>query len=209
MMLTSAFDDAAAQRSDPLRSTALLMHTMAAGDRAWTMDRLTPEQRESIAPLLAELDALEFSTDGFDFDSPPALPPKPTVHASLTADEQLIAALDAMPLSRMRAVLHGEPVALVRRLAAMHRWSWRAALVVDGETGTHETLVTPAATKPALCAVDRAVLDALRERVQAPCHLAEAKDDRSPHWRSTAAALGHRIGLMARAFVRDASSNPS
>jgi hypothetical protein len=205
MMHTTAFDDSAAQHSDPLRSTALLMHTMAASDRAWTMDKLTPAQRESIAPLLAELDALEFSTDGFEFDSPPALPPKPPVQSSLTADEQLIAALDAVPASRIRAALRGEPVALVRRLAAMHRWSWREAVVVDGGTGAHEALVTPEAAKPALSVLDRAVLDALRERVKAPFPAVETKDDRTQRWRLAAAAVRHHVSRVVRTFARDTS----
>jgi hypothetical protein len=214
MMPTTAFDDSAVQRAaqhgDPLRSTALLMHTMTADDRSWVMDQLQPGQREAIALLLAELDALEFGTDGFEAGPPPAMTPRPPVQSSPNTDAQLIAALDALPAARLRAVLRGEPAALIRRIGRMHRWSWWGAVAtVGGEIGADHVLTAPAMAEPSLSAPDRAVLNALRERVNAPCPAAEAQDDRPRRWRSTAAALRHHLGRVARSFARENSPKPN
>lgn len=206
MMLTTAFDDGAVQRAaqhgDPLRSTALLMHTMTADDRSWVMDQLKPEQREAIAPLLAELDALDFGVDGFEASPPPVAAPKLPVQSSPNADAQLIAVLDALPAQRMQAVLRGEPAALIRRLAAIHRWSWWGAVAADGGETTvdHHMLAAPA-----LSALDRVVLNALRERVNAPRPAAQAQGDHPQRRRPTVAALRHHLGRMARSFARDTS----
>lgn len=209
MMLANAFDDSAVQHaarhSDPLRSTALLMHTMTAEDRSWVMNQLKPEQREAVAPLLAELDALEFSADGFEVDPPPALPPTAPAHSSLNEDAQLIAALDAVPASRMQALLSGEPEALIRRLAAIRRWSWRRAVWAAGETAADEALIEPVAAMAVLSPLDRAVLDALRVRVKMSCPRDETKDDRSHRWRPAAAAVRHHVSRVVRTFARATS----
>lgn len=210
-MPITAFDGSAvqhaAQYGDPLRSTALLMHTMTADDRSWVMGQLKPEQREAIAPLLAELDTFEFSTDGFDVSPPPAVPPKPPVDASRNDDAQRIAALDAVPALRMQAVLRSEPAALVRRLAAIHRWSWREAVCAGCETTAVEVLVASAAARraPTLSALDRAVLDALQQQLNALRPAAEAQDNRSRRWRAAASTLRQGLGRMARPFARDTS----
>jgi hypothetical protein len=204
MMPIIAFDDSAvqhaAQHGDPLRSTALLMHTMTAADRSWVMNKLKPEQREAIAPLLAELDTFEFSTDGFKAGPPP-------VDSSLKTDAQRIAVLDALPVSRIQAALQGEPAALVRRLAAIHRWSWREAVCAGCETTAGEVHAVSAAAKPTptLSALDRAVLDALQERINAQCPAAEAQDDRCGRWHAAASVLRQGLGRMARPFARDTS----
>lgn len=214
MMHKTAFDDGAVQRaarhSDPLRSTALLMHTMTADDRSWVMAQLKPGQREDLAPLLAELDALGFSTDSFEVDWPPALPPKPLVHPSQNADAQLIAALNAVPLHRMQAALRSEPPVLIRRIAAIHRWSWWAAVAgVVGESTGNPVLAVPSAAKPNLSALDRAVLDALRLRVKTLCLAAEAQDDRSPRWRSIASLPRQSLGQLLQFLARGSSPNPN
>jgi hypothetical protein len=183
------------------------MHTMTAADRSWVMNKLKPEQREAIAPLLAELDTFEFSTDGFKVDAPPVTPPAPPVDSSLKTDAQRIAVLDALPVSRIQAALHGEPAALVRRLAAIHRWSWREAVCAGCETTAGEVHAVSAAARPTptLSALDRVVLDALQERINALCPAAEAQDDRCGRWHAAASVLRQGLGRMARPFARDTS----
>jgi hypothetical protein len=97
---------------------ALTLQGLQEMDRAWLLDRLAPQERHAIAPLLEELRALDLAVDAETLKNlllPPApiAPKRPLERASAGA---------------ARAALQGEPPALVAAVLSAKAWPWRDAV---------------------------------------------------------------------------------
>lgn len=115
-----------------VRMAALTLQGLQEVDRAWLLERLAPQERHAIAPLLEELRALDLAVDAETLKHlllPPApiAPMRPLERASAGA---------------ARAMLEGEPAALVSAVLSAKAWPWRDAV--------RESLGVPPSTGPAL-----------------------------------------------------------
>lgn len=139
------------------RQAALLLHSLDASSRRWVLERLQPQEKSLVAPLLAELSDLGVPADApwlLSLLEPAA---KPSGEASNDACRRRI---ESAAVSDIRRLLDGEPVELVRRLLALGPWPWGA------ELARSFGLQAPAAPKTAR-AIDSALLAALAQRLAA------------------------------------------
>jgi len=141
----------------PLRSAALLLHAMPQDDRAWMMAALPNGQRDSLAPLLDELESL-------------GIPGDPGLIEELATSEEGIAVpaprwpqqLDAGEVVVLCDVLAGEPLGLSRFLLAMQSWSWAPHL--QARRAALQLVIPGRSSAPCL---EEAVLAALKSHCDA------------------------------------------
>jgi hypothetical protein len=124
-----------APRAAALRQSALLLHAMAPGDRAWLLDRLPEDERGALLSLLEELLAVGIPTDRDllrdaiarnplarpEGGEPPPSSDRPGLLRGLDG----IVADDRSPAwIRLCALLRQAPAGLVAHLLQMHTWAW-------------------------------------------------------------------------------------
>jgi hypothetical protein len=99
-----------------LQRAALTLHAVSQPDRAWLLAALPPLQREVLAPLLAELEALGIPRE------PELLSdvPETAVAARASWPKQL----DEGEIDAVSDVLRHEPASLTHALLAMQPWDW-------------------------------------------------------------------------------------
>lgn len=162
-----------ASESGGARHAALLLHAMAPVDRQWVLDALPSSERQPLAALLAELEALGIERD-------PGLVAEATADAASTAtaaahriddtwletpmsDEAMLQQLNPARVEMLAKQLQGEPAGLVVALLRAGNWSWHGTLLQAlepvqrrrveaalAERATHAT--TPPALRAALIA---------------------------------------------------------
>lgn len=106
------------------RKAALMLSSLAEGDRAWMLARLAEQERERLAPLLAEVREMGLAVDAATMrelavaaEAPPAArpgAPRPIEAASAQA---------------VHEVLAREPDWLLAALARARDWPWRDAFL--------------------------------------------------------------------------------
>jgi hypothetical protein len=120
-----------------LRQSALLVYAMPHADREWLLERLSAQERSTIATLLDELVSLGIPRSQELLEQ--AIAQSGTAMQKGGADERspqksvsIVQALDAvgaekdaLAWSRLCEVLQEEPARLVAGLLALHEWSWR------------------------------------------------------------------------------------
>lgn len=142
--------------AESLRQAALTVHALPDADRAWLLQSLSPLQRETLRPLLAELEELGIPRD-------PGL--LPSIHREAAHRRAMAAwpeSLDAAGIAALSRVLEREPAGVTRMLLAIHPWDW-----VDELPATLRqralTLKSEASLAPAL---RESLIHALQEQVQ-------------------------------------------
>lgn len=123
-----------------LQRAALAVHALAAADRRWILEALTPPQRQALEPLLAELRELGLPVDAEllqDVQAPARTAPPPW---PMDLDERGVAAL--------ARVLNREPLAITRQLLALQPWPWRASLLAF-VPGARRHLLDAVSSRPA------------------------------------------------------------
>src|SRR4051812_22825027 len=99
-----------------LQRAALTLHALSERDRAWLLAALAPTQRERLAPLLAELEALgiprepDLLSQVQDTTAPPV--------ASWPQQ------MDAREIDALADMLAREPIVLTQVVLAMQPWNW-------------------------------------------------------------------------------------
>ena len=152
-------DAGATARARGDRQAALLLHGMDAASRRWALERLQPQERARVEPLLGELAAMGVPADA------------PWLHgiADRAASEQAEFArgqprqrIDAASVADLMPILDGEPRELVRRLLALGPWRWQ------GELARSFAIATPVEPLSGGRLADEALLIALAARLPAP-----------------------------------------
>lgn len=111
---------------DGLRLSALALHAVADGDRAWLLSRLPVAQRKQLSALVEELRET-------------GLPADPGLVHQLVREQEVLArspAADAMATRLVQAsaddlwaLLKSESDAVIGRIVRRHDWPWKAALL--------------------------------------------------------------------------------
>ena len=146
---------------DPLRSAALTLHALDAGDRQWLLEGLSEPQRRVLLPLLEELRAL-------------GIPGDPSLLRDLHAEDGAHTPAPAWPqalgpaeVATLARVLGDEPLGLTRALLAIRDWSWAPQLLAAMDEGRRRQLQEHAPARPPAPVLQSAILQALRERCDA------------------------------------------
>lgn len=113
----------AAAPAAPLRTAAMLLHSMAEPDRRWMLARIDPLQRGRVEALLAELAALDFPIDADLVRE--SLAAGPTKSSSPTPRSMDLSAWSADEAAR---VLLPEPDDLIALLLRAGDWAWAGPL---------------------------------------------------------------------------------
>lgn len=148
------------------RRAALLLHGMDAGDRAWTLGRLSAPERAEIEPLLRELEAMGVPADAA-WVQEGLVDERPPLDAAATSPRQRI---EAAAAEHVMAALAAEPPALVERLLALGPWPWQGQLQrawTDRRFESVGSAMSPASSDGTARALDRALLTRLAERLDA------------------------------------------
>lgn len=107
-----------------LRQCALRLHALGAEDREWILAQLTDDLRNSLEPLLEELERLGFCVDQSVLASMPELENASTVLTGKDEYIQNIKALNGASPEWIVATLKDEPRAIRHALEAVHAWAW-------------------------------------------------------------------------------------
>jgi hypothetical protein len=174
--------------ADPLRRAALTLHALPEPDRAWLLRALPARQRESVAPLLDELQTLGIPVDASLAKQLDAVPAAGTAAPAAAWPH----ALDAGSVLALGRVLAGEPAGMTQALLSMHAWAWTPSMLAGMEPGRRcavDASLPGRAVSPRLA---EAILHALRAR------LAQARQDppavAAPPWQKARAVLAHIVG---------------
>lgn len=120
-----------------LRQSALLLHAMQHGDRQWVLERLPADERNQVAPLLEELEALGIPRNRDLLQTAitqSAAPVESTAPSDSPESEAafMLRSLDSIPpherapaWTRLCAVLKEEPAGLIAQMLQLHDWSWK------------------------------------------------------------------------------------
>lgn len=110
-----------------VRRAALLLHTLAPGDRAALLAQLDAAERSTLDELLGELDVLGIPRDRGLLEQTiaalPAIDPPPATAPGLAAQ------LQAASVQDIARLLADEPAELVARLLICMQWRWSAELL--------------------------------------------------------------------------------
>ena len=109
------------------RQAALLMHALAADDKAWVLEQLEPDEQKQLQLLLSELGALGIPEDPAMIDIALARN-APTPAAAPTDDDSYLSGVAATDIAR---ALRPESTAFVRKLLACKDWPWRLEVAAE------------------------------------------------------------------------------
>lgn len=166
------------ESASPLRRSALVLHSMAAGDRDWVLERLPEAERAGLAPLLAELARLGMSADRTLLTQLAAQPgpARPSAAPGLAGAPAPLAELSAADPALLALVLRNEPARLTALFLQAHAWPWHEQLLQRLEPATRKQVVDrlhgseqaagEARTGACGAAMQRLLLAAVARRVQ-------------------------------------------
>ena len=107
-----------------LRQCALRLYVLGSEDREWILARLAVDARDSLEPLLDELDQLGFRVDQTMLDSIGEFANPISGFTTENEHLQKIRTLDRATPDWIVATLKGEPPAIRHCLEITHAWSW-------------------------------------------------------------------------------------
>jgi hypothetical protein len=190
------------------RRAALLLHAMTPLDRAWMLDSLPEAQRDQLASLLGELQALGFEADPSLIEEATA-PVSGTLPVMAAAGDEDVAgvkprpwearllALDRGEVLRLANAFRNEPAGVTADLLRSADFPWRQAFLATFEPARPREMEDLIGARDAIGAVAPRLRDALS---QAALDVARAErtvpvDDRAAR---EPMALLHRVWPFAR-----------
>lgn len=144
----------------PLRRAALTLHAFAQQDRAWMLNSLPEEDRQSLGRLLAELEELGIPQD-------PALAAAVLPESAGRREEGdcWLEGLQGAAVIALERVLAREPAAVTRALLSMQPWPWRAQLLAATDACRRAELELERTSCTPRSAMTQALLVALKKEV--------------------------------------------
>ncbi|MBX3625329.1 MAG: hypothetical protein KF892_09980 [Rhizobacter sp.] len=174
---------AGAASSPEMRRAALLLHSMSAADRAWTLEQLSTEDRSRLVPLLSELSGLGIPGDPAlvsDALNATAAPGSPHEQPHNTTAQALLREPDRLIVTLLRCGPWAWQASLFAALTPARRRSIEAAL----RTATEEAAPAPA--------LRDALIDGVRTR-SAQATNAASTESAQPPWQRAWRQLATRF----------------
>ena len=172
------------------RKAALMLASLAEGDRAWMLGQLEEKQRERLSALLEELRGLGLSPDAGMLDV--ALPRETATPAAPVAPAPR--AIDVATPQAVHEVLAREPDWLIAALSRARAWPWREGLLrllgTERRLRVQQALpsgveLRPKTLEALLAALDRRLEERLGLDDEAPAEVPPfAARSRRPFWRA-------------------------
>lgn len=173
------------------RRAALLLHAMTSDDRTWVLKSLPDAARQTLIPLLRELEALGLECDAGFFSmvegsTQTASAEGSTVPTGDIDDESYLLALDEAGVLRLASLLRPEPASVVTRLLGIRAWPWQPKLLqaLDEPTRRQVSEVRTMESSAIGCppALRMAIMRTLRSRLQDDPAIVPGKS-KDPWWR--------------------------